>query len=1229
MDLRDGPYDFRYTAGRPATATTIKASMFTKVLIANRGAIATRIIRTLKKLGVESVAVYNAADVDSLHVINAGEAFSLGKGRVAETYLDQDKLFAAIRQSGAQAVHPGYGFLSENPEFVQRCEADGVVFIGPTAAQMRAFGLKHTARHLAENNQVPLLPGTGLLESNDDALASAAQIGYPLMLKSTAGGGGIGMKLCQNEQQLTNAYDSVRRLSQANFSNSGVFLEKFIEHARHIEVQVFGDGNGNAVAFGERDCSTQRRNQKVIEETPAPNLPSNIRQQLHETATRLVSAVNYRNAGTVEFVFDQQSNRFYFLEVNTRLQVEHGVTEQVYGVDLVEWMIRLAAGELGDMKTLAAQLTPIGHAIQARVYAEDPNKDFQPSAGLLSEVRIPEKSQVRIDYWISTGMEVSPLFDPLLAKVIATADDRAAAIALLDATLGEMRIYGVETNIPYVRDILKTRIFTQGHIYTRYLNEFSYTPNTIDVISSGTLSMIQDYPGRVGYWDVGVPPSGPFDSYSFRLGNRLLNNVETAAGLEITLNGPALKFNCPAQIVLSGAAMPATLDGEPVGYWQVIRVAAGQTLKIGKASGAGARSYLLIKDGIQCPGYLDSRSTFTLGQFGGHAGRALRAGDVLHIPRNAPSHTPRQLPKSLWPGITNQWELRVIYGPHGAPDFFTGKDITTFFNTDWEVHYNSSRTGIRLVGPKPQWARTDGGEAGMHPSNIHDNAYAIGAVDYTGDMPVILGPDGPSLGGFVCPATVISADLWKLGQLTAGDKIRFIPVSMQDAVELERAQTAAINRLEPVTHTVTAALPTTPIIKTIGTTHDRSGKNDVQVVYRPSGDKYLLVEYGPQVLDIELRFRVHALMLWLQDHRCNGMLELTPGIRSLQIHYDSQALPLNRLLSLLEEAELALQHIEHLEVPARTVHLPLSWDDNACQQAINKYMQSVRKDAPWCPSNIEFIRRINGLDSIGQVKDIVFNASYLVMGLGDVYLGAPVATPIDPRHRLVTTKYNPARTWTAENSVGIGGSYLCVYGMEGPGGYQFVGRTLQMWNRYHQTPQFTQPWLLRFFDQIRFYEASADELLAMREDFPKGRYAVKIEPATFSLHEYRAFLEQHRESIATFTAHRQQAFDQELQRWIASGQINFESEQHLTSETGEEEALPGNCVAIDSPVAGSVWQLLVKQGDAVSEGQTLAVLESMKMEIEITAPHAGTVYAINRSEGSQISAGQALLILQE
>jgi len=1198
--------------------------MFKKILIANRGAIATRIIRTLKDMGILSIVVYAEADADSLHVSQADEAYSLGEGTVSDTYLDQDKIFDIISLSGAQAVHPGYGFLSENPEFVRRCEQNNVIFLGPTTKQMAAFGLKHSARELAEKNGVPLLPGSDLLDGLEQAVDRAQSITYPVMLKSTAGGGGIGMQLCCNEQELRAAYDSVIRISQANFSNSGIFLEKFVEHARHIEVQVFGDGKGKIITLGERDCSTQRRNQKVIEETPAPDIPDALRIQMQDVAKRLCAAVKYRSAGTVEFVYDGKNRQFYFLEVNTRLQVEHGVTEQIYDIDLINWMVSLGAGELAELDTIENSLHASGHCIQVRLYAEDPNKSFQPSAGLLSEVRFPDSDgkHVRIDHWIESGLTISPNYDPMLAKIIVHARDRQSAIADISSVIDQTSVYGVETNLDFIKQILHTDVFQAGEIYTRYLDSFDYKPATIDVLSAGTHTSIQDYPGRTGYWDIGVPPSGPFDSLSFRLGNRLLNNDDKCAGLELTLNGPTLKFNIATTIVLTGATMQASLDGQTISFWRTVAVTAGQVLKLGKVADAGARSYLLVRAGIHCPDYLDSKSTFTLGQFGGHSGRVLRPGDVLKLDENV-AEVSASLPDEYQPGIQHEWTLHVIYGPHGAPDFFTDDDISAFFNATWEVHYNSSRTGIRLIGPRPEWARTDGGEAGMHPSNIHDNAYAIGAVDFTGDMPVILGPDGPSLGGFVCPATVVQADLWKLGQLKAGDKIHFVPISLDHAVHMEASVQQFIRTLQSIELPVTVSEPVNTILK-ITPAKD----NAVEVVYRACGDHYLLLEYGPQVLDINLRFRVHALMEWLNDNRIDGLQELTPGIRSLQLHYDSQVLQLNTLLDLLEQGEQALTGLEDANVPARIVHLPLSWDDEACRIAIEKYMYSVRQDAPWCPGNIEFIRRINGLDSVDDVKRIVFDASYVVMGLGDVYLGAPVATPLDPRHRLVTTKYNPARTWTAENSVGIGGSYLCIYGMEGPGGYQFVGRTLQMWNAYRQTTEFTQPWLLRFFDQIRFYEVSADELKQIRIDFPKGKYSLKIEQTSFSLREYNKYLSDNQDNIDIFRRKRKQAFDEELQRWIESGQINFETAQHLADDPALEEILADNEIAIESHVAGNIWKILVEPGDAVREGQALIILESMKMEIEVLASEPGTIKSILKSEGSQIVAGQGLLVME-
>lgn len=1215
---------------------TIVQPALQKILIANRGAIATRIIRTLKKMGIQSVAIYADCDADSLHVRLADEAVCLNpqstdENQARHTYLNVDRIIDIAHQTGAQAIHPGYGFLSENADFVSRCEQEGLIFIGPTAEQITLFGLKHQARELALNSQLPLSPGSDLLTSLDAAAREAGRIGYPVMLKSTAGGGGIGMQLCHTEQELRDAFATVKRQGANNFSNDGVFVEKFIARARHIEVQVFGDGQGQALAIGERDCSSQRRNQKVVEECPAPGLSDTTRHQLYATAERLLASVQYRNAGTVEFILDADSGEFYFLEVNTRLQVEHGVTEEVYGIDLVDWMVSLAAGQSPDLNHCRSQLTPQGHAIQVRVYAEDPYRQFQPAAGLLSSVEFSARENTRIDTWIESGIEIPPYFDPMLAKIIVHEKKRTDALQAMREVLDDSILYGCETNLDYLRTLLRDDTLIDGWVTTRYLNDFVYQPARIDVIQGGTQTTIQDYPGRSGYWDVGVPPSGPFDSYSFRLLNRLLNNSEDAAGLEIAIQGPTLQFSSDTTIAIGGADIDTTLDGASVAPWTVIDVHAGQTLSLGRIRQSGARAYLAIAGGIQCPAYLGSRSTFTLGQFGGHNGRGLQAGDVLRLGttsqhdirnRPAPAAANKTLPADLIPDISNEWQLRVIYGPHGSPDFFTENDISTFFDAQWEVHYNSSRTGVRLIGPKPEWARKNGGEAGLHPSNLHDNAYAFGSIDFTGDMPVILGPDGPSLGGFVCPATVISADLWKLGQLRAGDKIRFIPVSISDAVTLEAASQKAINTLSAQSVKVEAAAPLTPILSQLSA--DEFGDD---IVYRAAGDHFLLVEYGEQHLDVRLRFRAHALMQWLQKNPLDGMRELTPGIRSLQIHYDSQKLAVSTLIDYLQQAERTLANqLNELSVPSRIVHIPLSWDDEACRLAIQKYDQSVRKNAPWCPSNLEFIRRINGLDSIEAVKEVVFNASYLVMGLGDVYLGAPVATPVDPRHRLVTTKYNPARTWTAENSVGIGGSYLCVYGMEGPGGYQFVGRTLQMWNRYRQTREFSQPWLLRFFDQIRFYEVSHDELMQIRRDFPQGRYPLRIEESTFNLGEYQQFIADESQQISVFTEQRQNAFNEELQRWHADGQFDFRVEEIIAEDT--EVSWPEDATVVDSPVSGSVWQINVKAGDRVTAGQPLMILESMKMEIALPASADGVVSQIILSEGSRVNPGQALVVIE-
>ncbi|MGC0363937.1 urea carboxylase [Rhodococcus sp. 27YEA15] len=654
----------------------------------------------------------------------------------------------------------------------------------------------------------------------------------------------------------------------------------------------------------------------------------------------------------------------------------------------------------------------------------------------------------------------------------------------------------------------------------------------LTVVRPGMLATVQDYPGRIGYWQIGVPPSGPMDDLSFRLGNTALGNPEGAPGIECAMAGPALTFDEDTTVCVTGAPVPVLVDGVAHAQWRPVHVPAGATLDVGTVSGPGLRLYVLVRGGIETDDYLGSASTFTLGKFGGHEGRTLRAGDVLTLGQAAGS--PESVPGEHIPSIHTRWELAVTEGPHGAPEFFTRADIETLYETDYEVHFNSDRTGVRLVGPKPDWARTTGGEAGLHPSNIHDNAYSVGALDFTGDTPILLGPDGPSLGGFVCPVTVVSADRWKLGQLAPGNTVRFVPV---------RAERAASRRDLGVSRRASSSI----VHSTGGDGDDgviarRDG--DTTVTYRRSGEDNVLVEYGEMNLDLALRARAHALHQRLELEKPAGLLDLTPGIRSLQVRVDPDVLPIPKLMAMLGDVEDTLPAANELVVPSRTVRMPLSWDDPATREAIQRYMHGVRADAPWCPWNIEFIRRMNGLESVNDVFDTVFGADYMVLGLGDVYLGAPVATPLDPRHRLVTTKYNPARTWTPENAVGIGGAYLCIYGMEGPGGYQFVGRTTQVWNHRHpeKSGPFEEgtPWLLRFFDRISWYPVEPEELLDLRADTAAGRGAgVSIEDGSFSLAEHQDFLASNSTSIEKFRAMQTVAFVAERQRWSEAGEFSI------------------------------------------------------------------------------------------
>lgn len=1196
--------------------------MFRKVLIANRGAIAVRIERTLRRMGIPSVALYTTADQDSRHVELADEAVWIGDGPAQDSYLDGERILDIAAAYGVDAIHPGYGFLSENAAFARRCQARHITFIGPTPEQIELFGQKHRAREVAMAVGAPVVPGSPLVHSVEEALLAAEAIGYPVMLKATAGGGGIGMQICDDEMALRQAFDSVGRVAETHFRDAGVFLEKYIARGRHIEVQIFGTETGEVVTLGERDCSIQRRNQKILEESPAPYLTPDLRNKMAAAAKRLAEAVHYRNAGTVEFILDATTGEFYLLEVNTRLQVEHGVTEEVLGIDLVEWMILEAAHNLCHLSDRVPK--PVGHSIEVRLYAEDAGHQFRPSTGTIDAVQWPEDA--RVETWIQNGVTVTPYYDSMLAKIIVHGQDRPDALKKIRQALAETRVYGVTTNRSYVSALLEDPHFAEGPLYTQWLRTFAPDERALEVLDGGLQTTVQDWPGRTGYWQVGVPPSGPMDPLSFRLGNQLLGNPESAAGLELTLRGGTFQFRSDMWFCITGADFQPRLDDEPVPLFQPIQARRGQVLKFGEAT-EGMRSYLLVQGGFDVPRTLGSASTFTLGGFGGHGGRSLRAGDVLAVNPSPPSIPEGSVVQP--PILSHQWTIGVLPGPHSTEEFLQPEYLEQLTNTTWEVHYNSSRTGVRLVGPAPRWARTDGGDAGLHPSNIHDNAYAVGTLDLTGDMPILLGPDGPSLGGFVCPVTTVAAELWKIGQLRPGDTVQFRLLTIEDAETRRRYQETYIAARGHGDYLIAAEerdstpqLVHQPVYAIVAQTAHHP---DFPMTIRLAGDENLLVEYGPMEWDIRHRFRVHVLFDALRARSDLPIVDLTPGIRSLLVHIDPGRISLTEMRGILLEFDRHLPDLDSMQVTSRIVHLPLSWDDPKAQLAVSRYQQNVRPDAPWCPSNIEFIRRINGLDSLETVKQIVYDATYLVLGLGDVYLGAPVAIPLDPRHRLITTKYNPARTWTPENAVGIGGAYLCVYGMEGPGGYQLVGRTVQMWNKWRSTRSFQsgKPWLLRFFDQIRFYPVTAEELLKLREDFLRGRFDVTIEETQFNLGRYLQYLDEIANEAEAFRKRQREAFQAERERWKALGLAEYVSDYASMPVLDEEGPVEGE--PIRSGLPGSVWKVLKKVGETVNQGEELVVLESMKMEFPLTAPFDGVVASILVKPGDQVQPGQLLM----
>jgi len=444
--------------------------MFSKILIANRGEIAIRIIRACKELGVKTVAVYSEADKNSLHLEFADETICIGKAIPTESYLNISSLISAAEVTDSDAIHPGYGFLAENSYFAEVCESCGIKFIGPSAENIRLMGDKVQAKETMRKAGIPLIPGSqGSIASKEDALALAKKMGYPLILKAKAGGGGKGMRICHSDIRLINALFTAQSEAKAAFGDSEVYLEKYIENPRHIEIQIAVDNYGNAIYLGERDCSIQRRHQKIIEETPSPAIDSQLRKKLGELCLKGIKTINYRNVGTIEFLLDAEG-RFYFMEMNTRIQVEHPITEEASGIDLLKLQILIAAGEKLNIKQNDIRLR--GSSIECRVNAEDPEKGFLPSPGMIDFCYIPGGKDVRVDTHIYSGYSIPPYYDSLIAKVITKADTREEALLKMDRALSEFLIEPIKTTIPFCKAVINDPDFRRGEYHTGFLEKF-------------------------------------------------------------------------------------------------------------------------------------------------------------------------------------------------------------------------------------------------------------------------------------------------------------------------------------------------------------------------------------------------------------------------------------------------------------------------------------------------------------------------------------------------------------------------------------------------------------------------------------------------------------------------------------------------------------------------------------------------------------------------------------
>lgn len=1245
-----------------------------RVLIANRGEIACRIIQACEKNSIFSITIFSKDDAKSPHVTQADEAYLLsGTGSLA--YIDTENIIDIAKKSKADGIIPGYGFLSENHEFAHQLEREGILFIGPSPEVIERFGLKHIARQLAMEAKVPIVPGTGLINDVETAQLEASRIGYPVLLKASAGGGGVGMKICRNESEVANALVEVKSRSSTLFKNDSIFLEKYVEQGRHIEIQVFGNGMGQVIVLGERECSIQRRHQKVIEESPSPFVLQerhiNLRQTLSSCAHRLATSVDYKSAGTIEFLVDNLTGEFYFLEMNTRLQVEHGITELTYNVDLVTLMLLQADFELSGEKGIPQDILydlggykpeqdgwpqPQGHSIEARIYAENPIKRFAPSPGVLQLVESMNTNgtcKVRFDHWIQTGTTITPFFDPLLGKLMIWAPSRNEAIEGIITILKEIKILGPPNNIEYCASIINDEKFRSGLTLTNMLDTFEFTPTLLEFVSGGALTTVQDYPGRINM-NGGIPRSGPLDDVSFQIANGIVGNELGTEALEFIFIGPELWFHKSATIALCGSKFEFKINGKEQPMWTSLSIPAGARVEIGKAcSNLSDKAYLSIRGGLpNIAPYLGSKSTTPGLNIGGYQGRKFLTGDCISLPEHELVSEVRinyKLPSCLIPQepYDGVWSIRCLNGPHCSEEIMGNEGRSILYDNEYKINPNTTRGSIALDGPKCVFSRRNGGDGGNNPSNIIEYIYPNRGLSTVADNTVVAGPDGITLSGFVCPIVPIEVDWWKLGQAKVGTKVKFENITYEDALKLKQLRREYLQMISSLPQDNTISFndklieyqPTTSDDVIIYHRDEQPGFPLINI--RQAGESAMIIDHGVTTFSLSSCARLYKMNLDLAESLKNrGLLRIEPANGSLTIFFDPMVLPRSVIINLIIELDKTISFESNLQIPSRKYRLPVSMNHPLIDETITRYTKTQRPYAAYLPSNLKYVMESSCIDTIEEFKRRAFNSPQVILAVSFL-CASNLMVHLDPRKSFISGKYNPPRTSGPAGSVTTGSVVQGMRAVDGPGGYMLWGIGLRhaFWDTYSMRANFREnnlPWFLQPFDQVEFYEVTNDQLDELNELNQIGRYHLTPEITTFDVAEYYKFQQSVKPEVTSLRIRQSEAAanllrkDNKLKaKWEAELEQEKLKVQSQTCQPEKIQVLDG--IPLKSSMTASVFKIHVNPGDIVKPGTVAIVLEAMKTEIPILIPQTLPNYKVMQvlvTERALVSPDETLVVLQ-